>query len=118
MQLPLPNGGPRRNWFIQLTLLACAELGALFGLALGIRHAFDAVLVGGPVAVQQLGFSWLVWGLALVLVSAVARARQRPLGESFWATLRAPRPFAGIALLVVCRYRRQRQGNSSRVPVS
>ena len=83
MQLPLPNGGPRRGWFIQLTLLACAELGALFGLALGIRHAFDAVLVGGPVAVQQLGVSWLVWGLALVLVSAIARGWQRPLGERF-----------------------------------
>ena len=69
MQLPLPNGGPRRGWFIQLTLLACAELGALFGLALGIRHAFDAVLVGGPVAVQQLGGSWLVWVTRRVLLA-------------------------------------------------
>jgi ABC-type multidrug transport system fused ATPase/permease subunit len=83
MQLPRPNGGPRRDWFVQLTLLACAELGALFCLALGIRHAFDAVLVGGPVAVQELGISWLVWGLALVLVSAIARGWQRPLGERF-----------------------------------
>jgi ABC-type multidrug transport system fused ATPase/permease subunit len=83
MQLPRPNGAPRRDWFIQLTLLASAELGALFGLALGIRHAFDAVLVGGPVAVQQLGISWLIWGLALVLVSAIARGWQRPLGERF-----------------------------------
>lgn len=83
MKLPRPNGGPRRRWFWQLTVLACAELGALFVLALGIRHAFDAVLVGGPGAVRQLGIGWLLAGLGLVLVSAVARGWQRPLGERF-----------------------------------
>ena len=83
MKLPRPNGGPRRRWFVQLTLLACAELGALFCLALGIRHAFDAVLAGGSAAVRQLGPGWLLAGLALVLVSAVARGWQRPLGERF-----------------------------------
>lgn len=83
MKLPRPNGGPRRRWFWQLTALASIELGALFCLALGIRHAFDAVLAGGPAAVSQLGPGWLLAGLALVLVSAIARGWQRPLGERF-----------------------------------
>lgn len=83
MKLPRPNGGPRRRWFWQLTALACLELGALFFLALGIRHAFDAVLAGGPAAVNELGPGWLLAGLALVSLSAIARGWQRPLGERF-----------------------------------
>lgn len=83
MKLPRPNGGPRRRWFWQLTALASVELGALFFLALGIRHAFDAVLAGGAAAVSQLGPGWMLAGLGLVLVSAIARGWQRPVGERF-----------------------------------
>lgn len=83
MKLPPPLGGSRRSWFLQLALLAAIELGALLCLALGMRHAFDAVLSGGLVAIGRMGVVWLAAGLALVLVSAIARGLQRPLGERF-----------------------------------
>jgi ABC-type multidrug transport system fused ATPase/permease subunit len=83
VNLPKPLGGPRRGWFIQLALLGMVELGALLYLAVGVRHAFDAVLSGGADAVGRMGLQWLVFGMALVFVSAVARGAQRPLGERF-----------------------------------
>lgn len=83
MKLPRPLGGPRRGWFLQLTLLAAIELGALLCLALAMRHAFDAVLSGGLAAADRKGFAWLAGGVALVLLSAAARGLQRPLGEKF-----------------------------------
>ena len=83
MNLPRPLGGPRRAWFAQLMLLACVELGAVLCLALGVRHAFDAVLTHGLGDATRQGAVWLAVALGLVLLSALARGLQRPLGERF-----------------------------------
>lgn len=83
MKLPHPLGAPRRGWFLQLLLLAAIELGALLCLALGMRHAFDAVLTGGLAAMGRNAWAWFALGTLLVLVSAAARGGQRPLGERF-----------------------------------
>lgn len=88
MRLPRPLGAPRGRWFAGLVALGCVELGALLGLALGVRVAFDHVLAheaagpGGAGSVLPWG-AWLAIGMALVLASALARGLQRPLGERF-----------------------------------